>query len=94
MPDYTITLKIRSRKRNLLKDIDRIFKTGRFQERFEFVISEYITSNLRLAFLDVSEVDITTRFGRKRKQSQGVATNLPTRQTHTRAAKTPAKVRR
>lgn len=73
MPDYTITLKVRCRKRSILQDIDRIFKTGRFQENLEFSLSEGIIDRLRLAYLDVSEVDVSARFSRKRKAQTGVA---------------------
>lgn len=91
MPDYTITLKIRSRKRNTLKDIDRIFKTGIFQESFEFAISEHILSRLRLAYLDVSEIDVTAQFRRKRKQSAGVASNFSAKQAPPQAPKKAVK---
>lgn len=69
MPDYIITLKVRCRKRSVLQDIERITSMGRFQESFEFAIANYLEERLRGAYLDVSDVDVSARFNRKRKAS-------------------------
>lgn len=66
MCDYIITLKVRCRKRTVNQEIERIFKTGRFQESLEFNLSEHITDRLRLAYVDVSEVDVSAKFSKKR----------------------------
>lgn len=66
MAEYVITLKVRCRKRTVAAEIERIFKTGRFQEALEFALSEHITDRLRLAYVDVSEVDVSAKFSKKR----------------------------
>jgi hypothetical protein len=77
MPDYIITLKIRCRKRTVLQDIERIFKTGRFQERLEFSLSEHINDCLRLAYVDISEVDVSAKFSRRVKKNKNTVAPAP-----------------
>lgn len=80
MADYVITLKVRCRKRTVSQDIERIVSTGRFQESFEMSISSYLEERLRRAYLDVSDVDISARFSKKRA-AKGVAGKLSDKKT-------------